>query len=386
MHFIVIMFNVTPQNNHFATTKRMFRGFIQNTATNIAKLNHKPGYRHNKKPFPSIFILRLAIVDIPLQRKGWFSDKREKHARGTVKHGIPGPKAAIYRPGHEYPLPFTQHNNTDKIKNETKMKKLALMITGLLVSMASMAQDRYTTAKDIAYVSKNDTSAYRRERCKLDVYYPEGKKGFKTIVWFHGGGLEGGGKELRPELQNAGIAIVAPNYRLFPGCKCPDYTRDAAAAVAWTIKHIAEYGGDPKQVYVGGHSAGGYLTLMLALDKSYLAEHGVDADSIKAYYPVGGQTATHYTIRKERKISYTLPIVDKYAPLNNARKLGTRLVIYTGERKLEQMARYEENLYLKAVLEGLGSQPVPLHEINGFDHGNVVTPAGILIREDMKRH
>jgi len=266
------------------------------------------------------------------------------------------------------------------------MKTTALVIIGLWMAMTAMAQDKYATVKDIGYLEQNDTSAYRRDRCKLDVYYPEGKKGFKTIVWFHGGGLEAGQKELRPELRNAGIAIVAPNYRLFPKCNCPDYTRDAAAAVAWTMKHIAEYGGDPGLVYVGGHSAGGYLTLMLALDKSYLADYGVDADDIKAYYPVSGQTATHYTIRKERKISFTMPVVDKYAPLNNARKLGTRLVIYTGQRQLEQMARYEENLYLKSVLEGVGNKEIPLFEINGFDHGNVVTPACMLIREDMKRN
>ena len=92
-----------------------------------------------------------------------------------------------------------------------------------------------------------------------------------------------------------------------------------------------------------------------------------------------------HTIRKERKISYTLPIVDKYAPLNNARKLGTRLVLYTGDRRLEQMARYEENLYLKAVLEGLGNKEIPIYELSGFDHGGVVTPACLLIKGDMTK-
>ena len=244
-------------------------------------------------------------------------------------------------------------------------------------------ENEYKTLKDISYISANDTSAYRRERCKLDMYLPTQKKGFKTIVWFHGGGLEGGNKEFRPELMNSGFAQVAPNYRLFPRCQCPDYTRDAAAA--WTLKHIAEYGGDPTQVYVGGHSAGGYLTLMLALDKTYLAEYGVDADSIKGYFPVSGQCATHYTIRKERKISFTLPIVDKMAPLNNARQLNTNLTLITGDRHLEQMSRYEENLYLKSVLEGMGNKFIPIHELSGFDHGTVLAPAGMLIRNIMQK-
>lgn len=246
-------------------------------------------------------------------------------------------------------------------------------------------ENEYKILKNISYISANDTSAYRQERCKLDIYLPTQKKGFKTIVWFHGGGLEGGNKEFRPELMNSGFAQVAPNYRLFPRCQCPDYTHDAAAAVAWTLKHIAEYGGDPTQVYVGGHSAGGYLTLMLALDKTYLAEYGVDADSIKGYFPVSGQCATHYTIRKERKISFTLPIVDKMAPLNNARKLNTNLTLITGDRHMEQMSRYEENLYLKSVLEGMGNKFIPIHELSGFNHGTVLAPAGMLIRDIMQK-
>lgn len=261
------------------------------------------------------------------------------------------------------------------------MQKLLLSMSFVLVALAAGAQERYVTVSDILYVDNADTSAYRKERCKLDVYYPADKKGCKTIVWFHGGGLEGGNKELQPELKNSGIIIVAPNYRLYPQGKSPDYIRDAAAAVAWTIEHIAEYGGDPSKVYVGGHSAGGYLALMLALDKDYLAEYRIDADAIKGYFPVSGQTATHYTIRKERGISFTLPIVDSLAPLNNARVLGTKLVLITGDRHLEMMARYEENLYLKAVLEGVGNASVPLHELSGFDHGTVQTPAALLIRD-----
>jgi hypothetical protein len=62
----------------------------------------------------------------------------------------------------------------------------------------------------------------------------------------------------------------------------------------------------------------------------------------------------------------------------------TRLVLFTGERSKEQMARYEENLYLKAVLEGLGNKPITLHEMSGFDHGSVLGPACLLIKQYMR--
>ena len=261
------------------------------------------------------------------------------------------------------------------------MKQLFILLFILALATGARGQDKYKIIKDIPYVSAGDTSTYRKERCKLDIYYPATKKDYKTIIWFHGGGLEGGNKEFRDELLNAGIAIVSPNYRLYPYCKNPQYTQDAAAAVAWVFHHIEEYGGDPLQIYMGGHSAGGYLTLMLALDKAYLNSENIDADAVKGYFSVSGQTATHYTIRKERGLSFSSPFVDRYAPLNNVRKLSTRLVLITGDRHLEQMARYEENLYLKAVLEGIGDKEIPLHELSGFDHGGVLRPAGLLIKE-----
>ena len=257
---------------------------------------------------------------------------------------------------------------------------LISLILLLSVSVVASAQTLYKQVENISYIASDDTSAYRRERCKLDIYYPVNThRPFKTVIWFHGGGLEGGQKELPANLKNKGFAVVGVNYRLFPRAKNSDYTNDAAAAVAWVYKHIAKYGGSASDIYVSGHSAGGYLTLMLCLDKSYLAQYGVDADSVAGYLPIGGQTATHFTIRKERGISYTAPLVDRYAPLNNVRKLATRLVLITGDRQFEMMARYEENLYLKTVLEGVGNSHVPLYEMQGFDHGRSAVPACLLV-------
>lgn len=261
---------------------------------------------------------------------------------------------------------------------------LFLLLLSIMLTNATAQTVSYKQVSDMPYVSANDRSAYRRERCKLDIYYPTNmKKPFKTVVWFHGGGLKGGSKEIPENLKRRGIAVVAPNYRLSPRAHNPQYTEDAAAAVAWVMKHIADYGGDPTQVYVSGHSAGGYLTLMLCLDKRYLGAYGIDADAIRGYIPIGGQTATHYTIREERHISFTTPLVDRYAPLNNIRKLSTRLCLITGDRKLEQMARYEENLYLKTVLEGIGNAPIPLYELDGFDHGSSAEPARLLLLKFM---
>lgn len=249
----------------------------------------------------------------------------------------------------------------------------------LLIGLTLQAQETYKTVKDISYIPAGETDGYCKERCKLDVYYPVGKKGFPTIVWFHGGGLEGGGKHVPEMFMNQGFAVVAVNYRLSPKAQNPAYTEDAAAAVAWAYKHIEEYGGSPRRVFVTGHSAGGYLTLMVGLDKSYLQEYGVDADSIAAYLPISGQTVTHFTIRKERSLPEGIPVIDQYAPCNKARKDTPPFVLITGDRNLEMADRYEENALLASVLKNIGNKKVSLYELQGFDHGQVYVPGCCLV-------
>ena len=249
----------------------------------------------------------------------------------------------------------------------------------LLIGLTLQAQETYKTVKDISYILAGETDGYRKERCKLDVYYPVGKKGFPTIVWFHGGGLEGGGKHVPEMFMNQGFAVVAVNYRLSPKAQNPAYTEDAAAAVAWAYKHIEEYGGSPRRVFVTGHSAGGYLTLMVGLDKSYLQEYGVDADSIAAYLPISGQTVTHFTIRKERSLPEGIPVIDQYAPCNKARKDTPPFVLITGDRNIEMADRYEENALLASVLKNIGNKKVSLYELQGFDHGQVYVPGCCLV-------
>ncbi len=110
-------------------------------------------------------------------------------------------------------------------------------------------------------------------------------------------------KYVPEELKDKGFAVVAPSYRLSPDAKNPAFTEDAAEAVAWVFKHIADYGGNINKIYVSGHSAGGYLTLMLALDGSYMDKYGVDYEKVQGWFAIGGQTLTHYSIKKERGLN-----------------------------------------------------------------------------------
>lgn len=270
------------------------------------------------------------------------------------------------------------------------MKKIFIttifvLLATFLASAQQHPEDKgYNYVRDISYVSEDETDAYRKERCVLDVYYPETDKGFATLVWFHGGGLEVGNKELLDGFRRQGFAVVSVNYRLFPRCKCPDYIDDAAAALAWTFDNIERFGGTKDQIYVSGHSAGGYLTLMLALAKEYTSKYGLDADRIAKAYPVSGQTVTHYTIRKERGLPDGIPVIDEYAPMSHAGRGGAPMILICGDRSLEMLARYEENAHLQSLLKHFGHDSV-LYEMQGFDHGTVIAPAQSMISADIRR-
>lgn len=82
----------------------------------------------------------------------------------------------------------------------------SILIFGLLLSFIALsAQEaniaRYKQDNDIAYVKENEADEYKKDRCKLDIYYPENCKNYPTIVWFHGGGLESGSKFIPNELK-----------------------------------------------------------------------------------------------------------------------------------------------------------------------------------------
>jgi len=244
---------------------------------------------------------------------------------------------------------------------------------------------KYRTVTDVAYRSGDGLTDYMMERCRLDVYYPTAVKNFSTVVWFHGGGLKAGKRSVPKQLKEQGVAVVAVNYRLHPKVKSPAYIEDAAASVAWTIKNIEKYGGASKRVFVSGHSAGGYLTSMVGLDKRWLAAHDVDADSLAGLIPFSGHTITHFTVRAERGIDGKQPIIDDMAPLFHVRKDAPPLLLITGDRELEMLGRYEENAYLWRMMQVVDHPDTELFELDGFNHGQMAVPAHPLLLRFVKR-
>lgn len=251
---------------------------------------------------------------------------------------------------------------------------------------AQQNTDGYGLDKDIFYRTTEEAKSneYLASRCVLDVYYPKSTKNFATVVWFHGGGIRAGEKHIPEKLMGKGIAVVAVNYRLNPKVKCPTYIEDAAAAVAWTFKNIGKYGGSTGKIVVSGHSAGGYLSSMVGLDKSYLAEYNIDANDIAMLIPFSGHTITHFTIRDERGIDGKQAIIDKYAPLFHVRDDAPPLILITGDREIEMLGRYEENAYMWRMMKVAGHKQTKIYELDSFNHGGMASPALEVLLKEIK--
>lgn len=238
---------------------------------------------------------------------------------------------------------------------------------------AGSAEAKSDVHKGIPYLPQKDgtADAYADEMCRLDLLRPEGVKGFPTVVFYHGGGLTAGKRSIPKELTGRGWAVVGVGYRLHPQVQHPVYIEDAAAALAWTFQNIESFGGNPDKIFVTGISAGGYLTAMVSLDKSYLAKHGVDANRIAGLIPVTGQMITHQTVRKEQGVepSKFRPTIDKYAPLYHVRPDTPPILCVTGGWEVDMLMRAEENLYFVSMLKLVGHKAVKHVVIEGADHG-----------------
>lgn len=250
---------------------------------------------------------------------------------------------------------------------------------------AAAEEGDYRLVEDILYREGDDLTAYQRERCRLDVYFPTGICRFATVVWFHGGGLKAGNRSVPDALREQGIAVVAVNYRLSPRVRAPACIEDAAAAVAWTFRHVEDYGGDPDRIFVSGHSAGGYLTSMVGLDTRWLAAHQIDANRIAGLVPYSGHAITHFTVRAERGIGGKQPVIDDLAPLYHVRADAPPLLLITGDRSLELLGRYEENAYLWRMMQVAGHTQTELYELDGHNHGQMVEPSHPLLLRFIRR-
>ena len=190
----------------------------------------------------------------------------------------------------------------------------------------------------------------------LDIHLPENNI-FPVLVYFHGGGLESGDKSedkiFYDYMNKQGIAIVTANYRMYPHAKYPDFLTDAAEAVAWVFKNINSYG-KSSGIFIGGSSAGGYISQMLCFDESWLGKHNIKPDDISGFIHDAGQPTCHFNILRERGLDTRRVIIDDssslYHIMNNKKYPPMHIIV--SDNDMEN--RYEQTMLLISTLKHFG--------------------------------
>lgn len=190
---------------------------------------------------------------------------------------------------------------------------------------------------------------------QFDLYTPDSGN-FPLFVYFHGGGIETGDKAREKDIAAAlcemGIGMISANYRMYPEAHYPEFVEDAAAVVAWAFAHGKEYGAE--NIYVGGSSAGGYLSMMLCFDKKWLAAHGIDPMQVTGFYHDAGQPTVHFNVLRERGVDTRRVIVDEAAPMYHvglAEKYPPMRFVLAEE---DMQNRHEQTVLMMSTLKHFG--------------------------------
>ncbi len=207
----------------------------------------------------------------------------------------------------------------------------------------------------VCYSQQNDPAHY------MKIFLPDEGDSFPVFVYFHGGGLVHGNEDIPPffpeYLTERGIAVVSAHYRMYPDAKFPDFLVDGASAIAWVKSEKNTYF-KTEQIYVGGSSAGGYISMMLCFDEQYLTNAGVNPSDISGYVFDAGQPTTHFQVLRERGYDKNRQIIDDAAPIYHIDETKTYppMLILIADRDMAN--RYEQTQLMIDTLKWNGHEDI----------------------------
>jgi acetyl esterase/lipase len=251
------------------------------------------------------------------------------------------------------------------------------MTTILLLCALAAADAPVRVVKDIPYLT---SAHYADNKDTLDIYSPAGAAGAPVIVWYYGGALTQGDKSdataagAGKRFASAGIVTAVVNYRLSPGVSHPAHVEDAAASFAWVKRHIAEYGGDPNQIFVVGHSAGAYLLALLALDGRYLAKHGMSPRDIRGMAPISAFYWVERTGVAPDRPKFVWGTDEKAwidaSPAHHLRADAPAMLIVYADG--DEPWRRQQNVEMAQALQAAGSRRVEIVQITDRTHMSIL--------------
>jgi acetyl esterase/lipase len=342
-------------------------------------------------------------------------------------------------------LAHALHPDEDAMLARAALRLWSLPLAGLLALTApALAADGGKEKKperppvrevlDVPYAGKND------ERQSLDVFAPRDAKGRPVVLFVHGGAWVFGDKNffglyrsVGQFLARHGVVAVLINYRLSPLVRHPEHVKDVARAYAWVRRHARDYGGDPEQLFLCGHSAGGHLVALVATDPAYLndpalkltaadraALRGVIAvcgvyripkpdefsemarDMLKAFQAAGGgraALATGLSLLMRGGSDLNLfrlvfgdgeKVREQASPLNHVRKGMPPFLVLYAEYEMPKLAGMA--VEFARALQRAGNE-AEVHQMNGYDHDRILVhterpddPVGKMLLQFIRTH
>ncbi len=166
------------------------------------------------------------------------------------------------------------------------MKSVAAFLLLLLLSGGT------APAAGVQRISNLSYAADGIDEHRLDLFLPEDRARAAIVVFVHGGAFIQGNRRQNSsvgyELARQGFATAVVSYRLFPQSDAEGAVRDVAQAVSWLIAHAGDYGLDPRNLFLTGHSAGAQIVAIVGTNPRYLQAFGAPLGAIRGIFAVAG--------------------------------------------------------------------------------------------------
>lgn len=273
-------------------------------------------------------------------------------------------------------------NARDSLKNTMHLLTTVTRLFGLFGEGRSPAMLLNLGVPDTGYRAERDIAYGAHRRQRMDIYVPnlpvgpsdtavapQEKRGkIPVVVFFYGGAFRAGRKsEYRfagQALASAGVIVAIPDYRIYPEARFPDFLQDGAAAIAKCRELCQQFGGDPERLFLMGHSAGAYITVMLTANDAWLRAQGGDASWIRGAIALSGryhqsplQDQIAETIFRGPARDETRPasfIRGKCAPMFLAAGSREDEPVLIGKHRLAAHLRETGNLVEERLYAGIG--------------------------------
>jgi acetyl esterase/lipase len=259
-----------------------------------------------------------------------------------------------------------------------KLTVICMLFAFLGMPLASLAKVK--VEKNIGYSSAPDNVWQQ-----LNIYHKTKVDTAQDVVIFiHGGSWSSGNKDiywwLGRNFARKGVVTVTINYGLAPDNKYGQMAADCATAVKWVANHISDYGGNPKRIFIMGHSAGAHLAELINADPQYFKAVGI-ANPIKGVIlnDPFGLDMHEYLSDAEKDNNYTdflrtfsadPAIWTKGSPLNYIANIKNPHLIFYGENTYPAIQIQSERLNKKLLEQNV---PEELHIIKNKKHVGMIT-------------